>query len=342
MTHPHLHSERADVFLQNFRMTEADDAFRGDFSLSLLHLGEQPNGAPYVLPVMVRNGAEPGPTTVLTAGIHGDEPLGNDVVGAVLRSIREEDVRGTVIGLPFVSYAAAATRSRRAIGEGYPGPHDLNRVFPGSESGTISERLAAFVVSRFLRRADFLFDIHTPALGGRWHPYAGLAEHADGLSDGVCAASNELARSFGAPVVIPHANTGTIVEAALRLNVAASFAEFGRAHLRDDESRELGVSGLRNVLRHTGNIAGGPGLPHTDLVVSRLVKIRAEHGGFLRLAVAPGEEVRQGQVLGAVEALDGQVVESVLAPVSGIVCRVSELAMVGTGEFVVYVGEVQR
>lgn len=330
------------MFLQNFRSAGIDDALRGDFSLSLLHLGEQPNGAPYQLPVMVRNGAEPGPTTVLTAGIHGDEPLGNDVVATVLRSLFDENVRGTVIGLPFVSYAASATRTRRAIGEGYPGPHDLNRVFPGSASGTMSERIAAFITNEFLERADFLFDVHTPALGGRWHPYAGLVERGEQVPDGLCAASNALARSFGAPVVIPHANGGTIVEAALRLNVTASFAEFGRAHLRDEASRTIGVQGLRSVLRHAGNLSVGPGLPPTDAVIGQLTKLRAERGGFLRLAVGPGDEVREGQLLGTIDSLDGHAAESVFAPLSGIVARVSELAMVGTGEFVVYVGEIQR
>lgn len=330
------------MFLQNFRTTGIDEALRGDFSLSILHLGEQPNGAPYVLPVMVRNGAQPGPTTILTAGIHGDEPLGNDVVAAVLRSLREKDVRGTVIGLPFVSYAASATRSRRALGEGYPGPHDLNRVFPGSAGGTMSERIAAVISAEFLGRADFLFDVHTPTLGGRWHPYAGVVDRSADVSDDLRAASDALARSFGAPAVLPLANDGTIVDAALRLDVAASFAEFGRAHLRDEQARTIGIDGLRNVLRHTGNLDDGPAHPHTTVVVERLMKLRAERGGFLRLDVSPGDAVQHGQVLGTIEALDGSATETFTSPVSGIVCRVSELAMVGTGEFVVYVGEIQQ
>lgn len=328
------------MFLQNFRTSDIEKTWSDPFSLSLIHLGEQPNGSDHVLPVIIRSGARSGPVTVLTAGIHGDEPLSSDVITTVLHSIKDEDVTGTVIGLPFVSYVSASTRTRRLASEGYPGPHDLNRVFPGSPNGTISERTAHLVVTQFIERANFLFDIHTPALGGRWHPYASLAEPAPGIGAEVCSASHDLARAFGAPVVIPHANSGTIVEAALLRGVAATVAEFGRAHLRDQESRELGIDGLRNVLRHTGNISGERTAPATTTTVTRLSKIRAERGGFLRLDVVPGQQVEQGQILGSVEALDGSVIEQLTAPNGGLVCRVNELAMVATGEFVAYIGEI--
>jgi hypothetical protein len=89
------------------------------------------------IPVHVFVGDRPGPTSVIQAGIHGDEVAGVHALAEWL----EEGVRisaGKVLVIPVMNPPAYRARERAA-----PGGLDLNRCFPGDPDAPERERRLA-------------------------------------------------------------------------------------------------------------------------------------------------------------------------------------------------------
>src|ERR1041385_5314318 len=102
-----------------------------------LRLAQLYTHTPLTLPVHVLCGAEPGPTLFVSAALHGDELNGVEVIRRVLKRFPLNQLRGTVLAVPIVNVYGVIQHSRYL-----PDRRDLNRVFPGSERGSLAARLA--------------------------------------------------------------------------------------------------------------------------------------------------------------------------------------------------------
>jgi uncharacterized protein len=113
-----------------------------------------PAGVHYLHPtisVHVLEGARPGPTALVQAGIHGDEVAGVHALCELLEDgIRPES--GRLLIVPVMNPRAYRARQRMA-----PGGLDMNRCFPGdAASEAIEQRLA--------RKFMDLVEVERPAL----------------------------------------------------------------------------------------------------------------------------------------------------------------------------------
>jgi predicted deacylase len=110
-------------------------------------------GTPYATEVYVSRGAAPGPAALVMGGVHGNEPAG---------ALAAEQVRGfavstgTLVVIPRVNKLALAAGIRTL-----PEIGDINRAYPGRESGTPAERIAAAVEALIGEyRVSLLVDLH--------------------------------------------------------------------------------------------------------------------------------------------------------------------------------------
>jgi predicted deacylase len=102
------------------------------------------------------------PRALIVAGIHGDEqPWSGLAIYKMLSSINEADLVGSINIIPMANPYATEADSRVSPIDNI----DLNRVFPGDECGTHSERLASFIVEEALNNVDIVIDLHG---GGSW------------------------------------------------------------------------------------------------------------------------------------------------------------------------------
>lgn len=300
-----------------------------------LPVGSLPNGSGVDIPVTVVRGSTDGPTFVAQAGVHGDEYLGTDVVRHVIASLDPERLRGRFVGVLQANPAAAGTRTRRGQSEAYPGPHDMNRVFPGNSAGLLAERAAHRLVTDVYPLADYFVDLHCASLGGQWHAYATVAAEPD---EDVRA----FATAFGAPTLLAGpAIPGSSVEAAARLCRRSTMVEFGVAGAIDPVQRAAAVTGVLRMLHLAGMYDTAPKPAPEPTTITRLHRLAASAAGFLTHTVELGTVVAEGDRLAVVEDLHGEVVEEFHAPAAGLVCRRNTLGLVGTGDLVVYVGEVR-
>jgi predicted deacylase len=113
-------------------------------------------GVPVSTPVLVVNGALPGPTLCLTAAVHGDELNGIEMVRRVMHDLDPTDLSGAIIGIPIVNVQGFRRGSRYL-----PDRRDLNRYFPGNPTGSAAARIADSFFTNVVSQCDALVDLHT-------------------------------------------------------------------------------------------------------------------------------------------------------------------------------------
>lgn len=108
------------------------------------------------IPVIVERAEKAGPTVLLTAGIHGDEINGVEIVRQLIAKKFNKPKKGTIICIPILNVFGFLSKSRD-----FPDGRDLNRVFPGSKTGSLASRVAYHFVKEILPASDYCIDFHT-------------------------------------------------------------------------------------------------------------------------------------------------------------------------------------
>ena len=98
-----------------------------------LTLPNQSTYIPMTMPVHVVHGRKEGPSLFVSASVHGDEVNGVEAVRRLIKSTAIRDVRGTLLLVPIVNVYGFINHSRYL-----PDRRDLNRSFPGSETGSLA------------------------------------------------------------------------------------------------------------------------------------------------------------------------------------------------------------
>jgi len=115
-------------------------------------------------------GHRPGPSVLVTAGVHGDEYEGPSAIAQFVRTLSAESVRGSMFLIPVANPFAFAAGTRLSPVDGL----NLARVFPGKEDGMPTERLAHFLFHEFASKAEFLIDLHSGGVEYEFLPVAGF------------------------------------------------------------------------------------------------------------------------------------------------------------------------
>lgn len=240
------------------------------------------------VPVVVVRGVEEGPTLCLTAGIHGDELNGIEVVRNTMDRLRPTDLVGTVIGIPIVNVHGFQTSSRYL-----PDRRDLNRFFPGNATGSSASRIARRIFREVIQKCSALIDLHT---GGSHR--SNLPQVRGDLRDERIL---ELARSFRAGAIVHNPGPeGTLRRAAHAIGIPAIVYEAGEPMRFQAQEIKRGVIGVRNVLMDMKMIRGTPVSVGEQRIFFRTEWVRADRGGILVSEVRLGDHVREGEILGTI------------------------------------------
>ena len=157
---------------------------------------------PVSMSVHVRHGRRPGPVIFVSAGVHGDEVIGVEIIRRVLNTPALSSLKGTLLAVPIVNAFGFINHSRYL-----PDRRDLNRVFPGSSGGSLASRLAHLFLTEIVARSDFGIDLHSAAIHRTNFPQIRVSP-----DDPKMAA---LAEVFGAPIVMQSAlREGSLRQAA--------------------------------------------------------------------------------------------------------------------------------
>ena len=167
----------------------------------------------------VIEGRLPGPSLLITGGVHGDEFEPMIAVRRLMARPEWSQLRGRLTLAPVVNEAALA-RGSRVAEDGL----DLARTCPGRANGSITEQ-AAHALSAMIREADYYIDLHTGGTALSVWPLAGYMLHANAE---VLEKQRLMARAFNLPLIWgTDANLeGRSLSVARDANVPAIYAEY--------------------------------------------------------------------------------------------------------------------
>lgn len=256
-------------------------------------------------PVVVLNGKGPGPVVCLTAALHGDELNGIEVARRVLDDIDVEELNGAIISVPIVNIQGFYRGTRYL-----PDRRDLNRYFPGNDSGSAATRMAHSLFTEVISHCSALIDLHTGSLNRTNLPQI----RADLRSPTIA----RMTRAFGSTVVLHSVgDKGSLRRAANDAGIPSVTFEMGEPMRVQPEQVDHGAKAIETLLyalnmtkqrRYWGD-------PEPVYRASRWVRV--DNGGILFSDVALGERVSEGELLGVVTDPMSDQQYRVYAPVSG-------------------------
>ena len=301
----------------------------GSIDTGRLEVGETRDGSPFGLPVAVINGARDGKTLYVQAASDGDELNGVGVLQRVVPQIDPEELSGTILVVGIVNYHGFQVAEHR-------NPVDdtkMNRTYPGNESGTSSERIAAATFEA-AKRADLVLDLHQ----GSTSRMIDEARIRCGPRHRLHDQCLELARVFGAGHILDQKGPdGQLARAAPDKGIPAIDPELGGCVGWDEESIRIGVEGVFNVLTHYGFLEGSVEVePQTR--ARGFDRYGAPSGGLVRFRKELGDRVAVGDVLFEVTDVFGRLKAEVTADNPGVFWRARRLPQVATGEYVCSIG----
>lgn len=285
----------------------------------------------FAFPVLIVNGMQPGPRLCVIAGVHGDEYEGMEAVRRVLRHTDPATLRGALVGIPCVNLAAFETATRSSAIDGL----NLNRIFPGDASGSLSLRLAATFLRMVIREVDALVDLHTGGGFGEITPItivqSGYETLALGLGQAIGHELLWMGGTWG----------GTARISALEAGKAAVTVEVGGGGGCRDATIAAHVDGVRSAMRYLGMIDGTPAIRQEYRIVSGTFD-RATSGGFFLGRALPGDKCGAGQTVGVIVDHFGDERQVIDAPRDGLVLWIRRRASIQPGEETVIFGRVER
>lgn len=284
-----------------------------------------------ILPVHVVHGRLPGPRLFVTAAIHGDEINGLEIIRRLLATSLLRNLRGTLLAVPVVNPYGFVRLSRYL-----PDRRDLNRSFPGSESGSLAARLAAILMQEVVRDSDIGIDLHTGAAHRENLPQIRAALDEFSML--------ELASAFGTPVLInAEVRDGSLRGESAALGVPVMVYEGGEALRFNELAIRAGLRGILAVMRYLRMLrAGRRSAVPTPAVARSTLWARAGQSGVLRQIKPLGSRVIKGAHLATIADPFSHGETPVPAPAGGIIIGRTNLPLVTEGEALFHIARFEQ
>lgn len=295
----------------------------------------------YHMPVTVIAGPQAGKGRglVATGANHGNEYEGPVALQHLIREIKTEDVRGRLILIPTLNVSAFRAGVRDTPDDGI----NLNRAFPGNPTGSLTYRIADFVMTKIFPHVHVVLDIHA---GGRVARFAHLTSFHRVADPAQQRAMEETARGFGTRFSFYYQDQtpGLLPSAAERLGKITVGGEFGWGEAVDPAGVSMARQGILSAaIRHEQLAAPLPANAHCPREEQILVDasdlkcyVRAPFEGHFEPSVRCGDKVAQGQLIGFVHDFNhiDDAPARIVAPHEGYVVSQAWQAKVLSGQVI--------
>ncbi len=280
------------------------------------------------VPHVLLCGQRPGPTVLITAGIHNAEYVG---IQAAIELSGELDVgalSGNVVVLPLANRSGFENRTMSMV---YEDGKNLNRVFPGDREGSEADRLAHMLFEVFIKNVDAYVDLHSGDGYESLIPYCyylgdtPAEETAKRMAD--CVSTKYCVRS--------RCHTGGAYNLASVHGIPSVLIERGQLSLFSREEVEADKADVRNILRCLGVLSGDPIRYPKQLL--REYSDDAPCTGCWYPEKNAGESFRKGEKLGEIRDYFGHSLFVAYAPEDGVLLhQCASLNIIEKGPMVTY------
>ena len=283
------------------------------------------------VPIIVSRGKEEGPCLLLIGGIHGDETNGIEIVRQIVAAGLHKPEKGTIICIPLLNVFGFLNQKRE-----FPDGRDLNRMFPGSNTGSSASKFAYHLMTKVIPKVDYCIDYHT---GG-----AQRFNFSQIRINGTDEETLELAKVFGAPyIVYSKSQEKTFRNSMVSLGKKVLLFEGEKSLNLDKIVTKMGIQGAINVMHHLGLRDFSTKIVKTSTEnPPKLIKtskwVRAKHSGMYRSYVSAGQKVEKGANLGSISDPYGAYEKIFKNPQAGYVLNSNHSPVVIQGDALFHIG----
>jgi len=285
----------------------------------------------------IENNAGPGCKRIcIVSGTHGDELEGQYVCARLAKLLSDEKQK--LSGIVDI-YPALNPLGIDSVTRGFPlFDLDMNRIFPGSPSGSLAE-VAAYNIMRDIEGADICIDIHASNIFLREIPQVRVSEQTvNTLLPYALMLNTDLVWIHAAATVLESTlahslNTCGVKTLVVEMGVGMRITESYCAQLLD---------GILNMLRELGLWRGKTSPVRTPLVSKDrgVGFLNSDAAGIFIPHAAHGSHVSAGDSIGSVvDPLTGGTVENSLAPCGGLLFTLREYPVVFGGSLLARIME---
>lgn len=275
------------------------------------------------VPIIIERSKKSGPIILFTAGIHGDEVNGVEIVRQIIAKGINKPKKGSIICIPVINIFGFLNMERA-----FPDGRDLNRAFPGTKSGSLASRVAYKLVQEIVPKVDLIIDYHT-----------GAANRFNAAQIRIVSKDfklKKLATVFGAPFVLYSKNINkSFRNTCSKLGIQMLLFEGGKSLHFNNTITNTGVNGAKRLLHHLGML-------HAKFRISKPKKkcvfiaeskwVRAKYSGMFRASVVINSKVKKGDVIGHITDPFGKFHHFVKSQNSGYIFNVNEAPIVNQGD----------
>lgn len=303
----------------NFQSTIKNNPRSSTENMRIAFTDEQGNQS--YLPISVIKGEETGPVFTIVAGIHGFEYPPIVAVQELLQEIKPEKLAGTLIVIPIANTSSFFGRSP------FINPQDrvnLNNAFPGSETGTITQRIAHFITTNIIPHSDVFLDIHGGDANEDLLPFVCYYNNEQQPQQTQMAQKLSMLSGFDYVVSYPYTlkkedPAKYAFKQAVQDGKTALSIESGRLGNVQKEAVILIKNGVYNMLKEMEMYESNIKSTKKPTQLNRQAYIKATEKGIFYSELSAGDTVKAGTVIGYTTDEFGKLLTEYKAPASGII-----------------------
>jgi len=304
----------------------------GEYKKIKIRVGKLPSGTNINIFAHVYRAKKKGKTLLILGGIHGDEINGVEIVR---RSVEQEYfdnlVSGTVIVIPLLNVYGFINFSRDV-----PDGKDVNRSFPGVNTGSLASRVARKLTKFILPHVDLGIDFHT---GGDSRYNYPQIRYSRGSKE-----SKKLADVFNAPFTIEK----PLIRKSLRkvandMGIPIIVFEGGESKRLDDFAIYEGLKGINNVLLHLDMINEVVmEKKERSIQINKTTWIRARDSGIFRNIKNSGSEVKEKELIGVLKDILGEKTKNINSTKNAFILGHNNAPVVNMGDALFNLGWFEK
>jgi predicted deacylase len=295
------------------------------------------------IPVAVAHGAQPGPVLALLAGAHGTEYASIIALERLIGDIDAKQLSGTVVIVPLLnvpSFQKIVPHLNPTDGK------NMNRMYPGSATGTQTDRASHLVTTLVVEQADHVIDFHGGDIDESLRPYSYWNQTGRAAQD---ALSKAMVLAFGLDHIVISPNRPRDPAASVYFENTATtrgkpsiIVEAGHAGTVDEGDVALLVNGTLSVMRHLKMLTGAPKPVENPVWIDHLADVASEQAGIFYPLVKRGAYVGAGMKIGYVTDYVGKLLSEARAKEAGVLLYVRAVPTINKGETIASIGVVGK
>jgi predicted deacylase len=290
------------------------------------------------MPVHVFRSENPGPTLLLSGGLHGDEVNGIEVVRRMISlGILNKISCGSVVAIPIINVYGFLFFSREV-----PDGKDVNRSFPGSPNGSLAAQVAHTMATKILPVVDMGIDFHT---GG-----ASRTNYPQIRYDDQDHKAIEMAKAFKAPIALGSGLiSGSLRACGQTQGVPIIVYEGGESLRLEEKAVKEAIRGTKRFMHSIGMLEASPkprglkGRQKGDQKAIRHISgntwVRAEASGLFSSERESGQAVREGELIGRIRNPYDSYSVKVYSPMDGFIIGHNNIPLVHRGDALFHIGK---